>query len=581
MRPRFGSCFARSEGLRGRARLTAPGLSDYFLRETAEQAEAELRLLYAQPVTGRQLIQARLERNQALGGGLWALPRIEVVRGKSVRGHVAVSADAGFRLTAERTQALTEIATAFFPRKLPGIQAAFRISEAAWQASVRVQRQPQSLQADALHLFSIGEGVAYGSSVINYVVSGAPVSTFRCRAFSTSISTWSLQAGMCATGRKTTNGYLVQLHSGVLGPYTLLATYERPFKAQGETLAFTGARPLDVQSEQGHTLVISAYQFQVQTVDLSPGLLALEAGEVPPEYPLALRRPDPGGLSLHLAPLQSPVGSQPAGPRRFPQPGGRPRFAEHNHFQGWPGADRCALLGKESRASVLPVNSSRGPQLWSASVNGAPVVPVTNAKDNFIPLPQRADPNAVLQLDLKLAARSSSASRVLIPAPRTAAPGAARRVEGIARHRPTTWSFARVHSARCAGRGQLRFWRIGACVHRRRSDQGARVARGRAGLAGAGCARLALDLTGRCSQIQRSMGLGPRPRSRRLPAGDGRTGQPGEPRSGCFRQCRARAGLPGAGAAGQQCPDSHGLEPSKSAGHCRGSWPRPGQLFSA
>ena len=35
------------------------------------------------------------------------------------------------------------------------------------------------MQADALNLFSIGEGIAYGSSLINYVVSGAPVAAFK------------------------------------------------------------------------------------------------------------------------------------------------------------------------------------------------------------------------------------------------------------------------------------------------------------------------------------------------------------------------------------------------------------------
>ena len=84
-----------------------------------------MRLVYGQPVSGRQLIQLRLERNQPLGEATWALPRVEVPKAKSVRGHVAVAADAGFRLTAERTQGLTEIATAFFPRKVAGIQAAF------------------------------------------------------------------------------------------------------------------------------------------------------------------------------------------------------------------------------------------------------------------------------------------------------------------------------------------------------------------------------------------------------------------------------------------------------------------------
>jgi hypothetical protein len=64
-----------------------------------------------------------------------------------------------------------------------------------------------------------------------------------------------------AENRRAVRGAIA--HAGRAALYTLLATYERPFKAQGETLAFTGARPLDAQSEQGHTLVISAYQFQV------------------------------------------------------------------------------------------------------------------------------------------------------------------------------------------------------------------------------------------------------------------------------------------------------------------------------
>src|SRR5439155_24050591 len=152
------------------ARLNAPGATDYFLREPEDQPEAELRLVYGQPVTGRQVVQLRLENNKPLGETVWTLPRIEVARAKSVRGHLAASADAGFRLTAERMQGLTEIATAFFPRKVAGIQAAFRLSDPSWQAALRVERLPQTVQADVLHLFSVGEGIAYGSSVVNFVV---------------------------------------------------------------------------------------------------------------------------------------------------------------------------------------------------------------------------------------------------------------------------------------------------------------------------------------------------------------------------------------------------------------------------
>ena len=134
----------------------------------------------------------------------------------------------------------TDIATAFFPRKLPGIQAAFRLAEPAWEAAMRVERLPQSIQADVFHRFSIGEGIAYGSSTINYVISGSPVSVFRVQ-LSDEYFNVEFTGKDVRNWQKTTNGYVVQLHTPVSGTYTLLATCERPFKAQGDTLTFTGA----------------------------------------------------------------------------------------------------------------------------------------------------------------------------------------------------------------------------------------------------------------------------------------------------------------------------------------------------
>src|SRR5258706_4936220 len=293
------------------ARVNAPNLNDYFLREGGETDPSELRLVFGQPISGRQVLQLRLERNKPLSDATWDLPRLEVVRAKSVRGHIAIAADPGFRLTPERTQALTEIATAFFPRKLAGIQSAFRLSDPAWAATVRAERLPQTVKADALHLFSIGEGIAYGSSAINYVVSGAPMAAFNVELPSDFFNV-EFTGKDIRNWQKVERGYQVQLHTPVSGPYTLLATYERPFKSQGETLTFTGARPLDAQSEQGHTLVISAYQFQVRPIDVSTGLLPIEPGEVPPEYRLFFDSPilaayryssRPFNLNLPLTPL--------------------------------------------------------------------------------------------------------------------------------------------------------------------------------------------------------------------------------------------------------------------------------------
>jgi hypothetical protein len=403
------------------ARLVAAGLSDYFVSEPENQPDAELRLVYGQPISERQVIQLRLERNTALGQASWPLPRVEVTKAKSTRGHIAVSADAGFRLTPERTVGLTDIATAFFPRKVAGIQAAFRLAEPAWEAAMRVERLPQSIQADVFHLFSIGEGIAYGSSTINYVISGSPISAFRIQ-LSDEYFNVEFTGKDVRNWQKTTNGYVVQLHTPVSGAYTLLATCERPFKAQGDTLTFTGARPLDAQSEQGHTLVVSAYQFQVRPANVSPGLLALETAEVPAEYRLFFDAPilaayhytaRPFNLQLALSPLVqgetlSLVVDRAALTTRISKDG--EVITDVRYFVKNRGNPHFRL--------VLP----EGTTLWSVTVNGATVVPVKEGGANLIPLPQRADPNAVQILDLKLASRSKTPKRVTVAAPVVTAP---------------------------------------------------------------------------------------------------------------------------------------------------------------
>ncbi len=403
------------------ARLNAPGLSDYFPTESADQPDAQIRLVYGSPVSGRQAVQLRLERNQPLAESAWRLPRIDVVKAKSVRGHVGATADAGFRLTPGATQGLTEIAGAFFPRKLANIQAAFRVSDAAWQATLNVERLPQSIQADVFHLFSIGEGIAYGSSIINYVVSGAPIATFRIE-LSGEYFNPEFTGKDVRSWQKTDGGYQVQLHTPVAGAYTLLATYERPFKAQGETLTFAGARPLDAQSEQGHTIVVSAYQFQVEPVNLSSSLLPLETGEVPPEYRLFFDAPilaayrytaRPFNLQLELKPL--------AQGETIRQVVDRASLTTRISDEGQVVTDARYFV-KNKGAPHLRVVIPEGTQLWSVTVNGAPVVPVTSDRAHLIPLPQHADANAVNDLQIKLAARAKDRQRLTVAAPVVSAP---------------------------------------------------------------------------------------------------------------------------------------------------------------
>lgn len=401
------------------ARLAAAGMSDYFLKD--QDTDAQLRIIYGAPVSGRQIVQLRLERNTALGAVTWVLPRIDVPQAKAVRGHIAVSSDAGFRVTPATTQGLTEIATAFFPRKIAGIQAALRVSEAVWQATMRVERLPQSIAVDAFHLFSIGERIAYGSSVLNYQISGAPIAAFRVELTNEYYNIEFLGKDV-RDWVKTNGGFEIHLHTPVSGAYTLLATYERPFRGQGETLAFTGARPLDAQSEQGHTIVVSAYQFQVKPANVSPGLLALEAAEVPAEYRLFFDAPilaayrynaRPFNLQLVLSPL--------AQGNTLSQVADRAALETHISKQGQV-VTSAKYFVKNRGQPHFKLTLPAGTELWAATVNGVTAVPTLDGATHLIPLPQRADPNAVSVVDLKLASTNRTPSSVTVAAPIVGAP---------------------------------------------------------------------------------------------------------------------------------------------------------------
>lgn len=387
------------------AKVSAQGMSDYVLGSSEDQPE--LRLVYGQPVLGRQLVQLRLERNAALGASAWTLPRLEVPRAKSVRGAVIVSSDMGFRVNAGRISGLVELATAFAPKKVVGIQAAFRLVEPSWAAEVMIERLPQTIQAEAFHLFSIGEGLAYGGSTIQYSIAGAPKGVFLVE-LSEEYANVEFTGKDVRGWQKTPEGYRVQLHNPVAGSFTMLATYERAFKPQGATLAFTGARPLEVQSEQGHTVVVSAYQFAVKPVNVSPGLIALEPAEVPSEFRLLFDSPVLAAYRYAARPFQLQLELSPlAQGESLSLVADRASFSTRISKDGEILTTARYFL-KNRGHTHLRLELPSGSELWSATIDGVTAAPIKDGASSLLPLPKQPDPNTVQSLELKLASRAST-----------------------------------------------------------------------------------------------------------------------------------------------------------------------------
>jgi len=404
------------------ASLNAPSLSDYTLADPAEDGTARLTLQFGQPLIGRHVLHLRLTQSHASPPDTWTLIPLQPQAVKSVRGFVGLSADAGLRLVGTQTQGLTEIATAFFPKKLKDLQHAFRLRDPNWTATVQSERLALSVQVDSLHLFSIGEGLTYGSTLFNYLISGAPVSVLRL-AVPTNYANLEFVGQDIRNWQATTNGvYEVHLHAPISGTYSLLATFDNQFNPRGEELAFTGLQPLEVQSEQGHVILISTYQFQTDPVEVSAGLLTLQPGEVPTEYRLLFDAPilrayqftsRPFDLRLNLASL--------AQGETVNQVVDRATFNTRVSGEGQVLTDATYLI-KSKGHSHLRVTVPKDTSLWSAKVNGKDVVPVSDQVATLIPLPQDLPPDTVIPVVLKLALKSEKPTRVRVALPAVDAP---------------------------------------------------------------------------------------------------------------------------------------------------------------
>jgi hypothetical protein len=403
------------------SRVNVAQLSDYSLVPETDSKWARLKIIFTNPLTGRQVLQLRLEKNQNVMAGTWDVPVLQPQNVKSVRGYVGVTAETGFRLTQGKISGLTEITSAFFPKKVTGLQAAYRLREETWSATLNVERLALSIQADVTHLFTISDGVGFGSSVINYLISGTPVSVLKLEA-PAEYNNLEFAGKDVRNWKKTATGYEVYLHTPVFGAYTLLATFDRQFGVQSNTLVFEGVRPLDAQSEQGSVMVVSEFQFEVKPVKVSPGLLQLDPAEIPPENRLLFDAPILAAYQYTTRPFELQLSLHSLAPgETVHQVVDRAVLQTHVSREGEVVTEARYFI-KSQGHSHLRISIPAEAQLWEAKVNGTKVVPVADRQETLIPLPPKSDSAAVLSVDLKLAFKAANKQLVKLAAPALAVP---------------------------------------------------------------------------------------------------------------------------------------------------------------
>jgi len=372
-----------------------------------------LKVMFRDAIEGRQLLRVRLEKNSAAVVGAWKLDVPSHPAAKSVRGHLGISSAPGYRITPDTVEGLVEVPLAYFPRQIPGLQQAWRIRDEAWSAQVKVEALERSVQADVFHLYSLKEGAAYASVLINYFVVGAPATEWRL-AVPPGIGNIDIVGqSVRRDWRREGDEIIITLHQPVLGASTLLLTFEQPMSARGGVLNPGEVRPLNVQAERGFIQIVSPTQVRHDIRQATGGLLKLEPMELPAEFRLMATAPSLAAYQYTARPFDLKVGVasyDPAG--TVAQVVDFARLSSHISGAGQVVTQARYFVktrGQKSLRLTLPEKVT----LWEARVDGAAVTARTDAAQTVIPLPAKNDPNETVEVALRFGRNSASATTVL------------------------------------------------------------------------------------------------------------------------------------------------------------------------
>ena len=216
------------------ASVEGVGVTDYAAEAPGAGGYRTLKVIFGRAVEGRQLLKLRLEKNQQAAAGDWPLRPLRFPGAKSVQGHVGAVSTPGYRHRAGEGGAACRGPAQLFPKAGRGAPAGVETARAGVVGGTSGSRPcGQSVQADVFHLYSIKEGIVYGSVLLNYFVVGAPASQWRIEVPASAGNIDVVGENVQRDWRREGNQVMVTLHQPVLGAATLLVTFEQPMSARG------------------------------------------------------------------------------------------------------------------------------------------------------------------------------------------------------------------------------------------------------------------------------------------------------------------------------------------------------------
>jgi len=265
---------------------------DYDL--VSAKSKKTVKVSFRQPVYGKIAFSIYFER-ELKNCTSFNIPNFKVEGAKSVRGYLLLAVDRGLKLMPEKLKNLTPVHPGSLPIRQSRLQYAYLFRTQDWNGIVKIEHVKGNIISEVFNLVSAGEGTAYGSSILSFHISGAPVDSLR---FIVGDAMKNLEfKGRNIISRKKIDSaekgfsiWEVKLRKKQLGDITLLATYEISIK-DGGILRLGAISAADADFSSNFTALAGVKSLKVSSAKSAPTVQEIDQSELPAEYLQMINNP--------------------------------------------------------------------------------------------------------------------------------------------------------------------------------------------------------------------------------------------------------------------------------------------------
>ena len=265
---------------------------DYDL--ISAKSKKTVKVSFREPVYGKVAFSIYFER-ELKNCTSFKVPNFKIEGAKSVRGYLLLAVDRGLKLMPEKLKNLTPVHPGSLPIRQNRLQYAYLFRTQDWNGIVKIEHVKGNIVSEVFNLVSAGEGTAYGSSILSFHISGAPVDSLR---FIVGDAMKNLEfkgrniisRKKIGPGKKGFSIWEVKLRKKQLGDITLLATYEISIK-DGGILRLGAISAADADFSSNFTALAGVKSLKVSSAKSAPTVQEIDQSELPPEYLQMINNP--------------------------------------------------------------------------------------------------------------------------------------------------------------------------------------------------------------------------------------------------------------------------------------------------